>query len=225
VSADACVKEACTPEELKIAQAMLWDHLEGNDCPGMRQQRPIGWKQGAPETWVEGHGDGAMTSTTHCDAMWYIRTRPGVVGGFRAAYQEHGVVAAYGAPSPSACRRLAPQANGHELTRMRTDRMMINLPTSTQNEATLAMAERNYRHGKLNAQGLHTHYNQVCTCFLVAPSSAELTGSAPLLQDGYGDDELICYAILPIFDMNRETGATAIVRECLCSVNGSELSG
>ena len=85
----------------------------------------------------------------------------------------------------------------------RTDRMMINLPTSTQNEATLAMAERNYRHGKLNAQGLHTHYN----------------------QDGYGDDELICYAILPIFDMNRETGATAIVRECLCSVNGSELSG
>ena len=102
--------------------------------------------------------------------------------------------------------------------------MMINLPTSTQNEATLAMAERNYRHGKLNAQGLHTHYNQVCTCFLVAPSSAELTGSVPL-QDGYGDDELICYAILPIFDMNRETGATAIVRECLCSVNGSELSG
>eukprot|EP01052_Picozoa_sp_SAG31_P049687 SAG31_NODE_10996_length_1075_cov_0.922131_2_plen_90_part_00 len=70
--------------------------------------------------------------------------------------------------------------------------MMINLPTSTQNEATLAMAERNYRHGKLNAQGLHTHYN----------------------QDGYGDGELICYAILPIFDMNRETGATAIVREC-----------
>ena len=92
---DACVKEACTPEELKIAQAMLWDHLEGNDCPGMRQQRPVGWKQGAPETWVEGHGDGAMTSTTHCDAMWYIRTRPGVVGGFRAAYQEHDVVAAY----------------------------------------------------------------------------------------------------------------------------------
>ena len=174
---DACVKEACTPEELKIAQAMLWDHLEGNDCPGMRQQRPVGWKQGAPETWVEGHGDGAMTSTTHCDAMWYIRTRPGVVGGFRAAYQEHGVVAAYGAPSPSACRRLAPQANGHELTRMRTDRMMINLPTSTQNEATLAMAERNYRHGKLNAQGLHTHYNQVCTCSLLR--SAELTGSAP----------------------------------------------
>ena len=62
---------------------------------------------------------------------------------------------------------------------MRTDRMMINLPTSTQNEATLAMAERNYRHGKLNAQGLHTHYNQVCTCFLVAPSSAELTRRSP----------------------------------------------
>ena len=45
--------------------------------------------------------------------------------------------------------------------------MMINLPTSTQNEATLAMAERNYRHGKLNAQGLHTHYNQVCTSSLL----------------------------------------------------------
>ena len=50
---------------------------------------------------------------------------------------------------------------------MRTDRMMINLPTSTQNEATLAMAERNYRHGKLNAQGLHTHYNQVRTSSLL----------------------------------------------------------
>ena len=76
--ADACVKEACTPEELKIAQAMLWEHLEGNDCPGMRQQRPIGWKQGAPESWVEGHGDGAMTSTTHCDAMWYWLQGKGV---------------------------------------------------------------------------------------------------------------------------------------------------
>ena len=69
------------------------------------------------------------------------------------------------------------------------DRMMINLPTSTANEHTLRTAQTNFDHGKLNAAGLHTHYN----------------------QDGYGDDELICYAIMPLWDMNRETGATAIV--------------
>lgn len=98
------------------------------------------------------------------DAMWYVRTRPGVVGGFAAAYGEDELLAAY-------------------------DRMMINLPTSTFNEHTLQTARTNYQHGKLNAAGLHTHYN----------------------QDGYGDEELICYAICPLWDMNRETGATAIV--------------
>lgn len=58
-----------------------------------------------------------------------------MVGGFAAAYGEKEVVAAY-------------------------DRMMINLPTSTGNEVVVKQAERHFQHGKLNAQGLHTHYNQ-----------------------------------------------------------------
>ena len=67
--------------------------------------------------------------------------------------------------------------------------MVVNLPTSTGNESALQVAQTDYAHGKLNAAGLHTHYD----------------------QDGFGDDELICYAICPLWDMNRETGATAIV--------------
>jgi hypothetical protein len=96
--------------------------------------------------------------------MWYVRTRLGVVGGFAAAYGESEIIAAY-------------------------DQMVINLPTSTGNANTMRIAQTNYEHGKLNAAGLHTHYD----------------------QDGFGDAELICYAICPLWDMNRETGATAIV--------------
>jgi hypothetical protein len=110
----------------------------------MQQTRPVGWRRGDPTTWRQGmdgdgkvgtYGEGAMTSTTHCEAMWYVRTRPGIVGGFAAAYGDSEVLAAY-------------------------DRMMINLPTSTGNEHTLRTAETRYEHGKLNAAGLHTHWNQ-----------------------------------------------------------------
>lgn len=104
-----------------------------------------------------------MTSTTHCDCLWYVRSLPGVVAGFRAAYDGEPIVSAY-------------------------DRMSINLPTSTGNAASLRVAGVQHEHGKLNASGLHTHFN----------------------QDGHGE-ELICYAILPLWDMNRATGATAIV--------------
>lgn len=102
-------------------------------------------------------------STTHCDAMWYVRTLPGVCGAFAAAYEcsTEDIVASY-------------------------DRMSVNLPTSSGNEAALRVASRKFEHGKLNAQELHTHFN----------------------QDGYGD-ELICYGIMPLWDMNRAGGASA----------------
>ena len=102
-------------------------------------------------------------STTHCDAMWYVRTLPGVCGAFAAAYEctTEDIVAAY-------------------------DRMSVNLPTSSGNEAALRVASRSFEHGKLNAQELHTHFN----------------------QDGYGD-ELICYGIMPLWDMNKAGGASA----------------
>ena len=130
------MKEAATLAELEHARDLLWKHLEGRDCPNQTQPRPVGWQRGKPETWREGHGDGLMTSTTHCDCLWYVRSLAGVVAGFRAAYQEEGIVSAY-------------------------DRMSINLPTSTGNAASLSVAAQSHDYGKLNADGLHTHFNQV----------------------------------------------------------------
>eukprot|EP01052_Picozoa_sp_SAG31_P053979 SAG31_NODE_14109_length_827_cov_0.707418_1_plen_112_part_01 len=74
--ADACVKEACTPEELKIAQAMLWDHLEGNDCPGMRQMRPVGWKQ------VRLKHTHTQTHTHTVCSHFVLRARPAAAAAF-----------------------------------------------------------------------------------------------------------------------------------------------
>ncbi len=88
-----------------------------------------------------------MTSGTHCSAMWFVRSLPGVVKAFETAYGEP-AVASY-------------------------DRLSVNLPTSSGNPAALRVAEQGFSHGKLGANRLHTHYN----------------------ADGYGDDQLICYAI------------------------------
>jgi hypothetical protein len=92
--------------------------------------------------------------------MWYVRSLPGVVRAFEVAYGEP-AVAAY-------------------------DRMSVNLPTSSGNPAALRVASQTFAHGKLNANGLHTHYN----------------------QDGFGDEQLICYAILNLWDMNKAGGAS-----------------
>jgi len=99
--ADACVKEAASPAELEHARDLLWEHLEGRDSPLMRQERPVGWKRDDVSTWRDGHGDGLMTSATHSACMWYIRTLPGVLGGFAAAYGTDEIVSAYaGASAP-----------------------------------------------------------------------------------------------------------------------------
>ena len=54
---------------------------------------------------------------------------------------------------------------------------------------------------------LHTHHNQVRNPR--APLSAVLTLRL-LRKDGFGDSVFICYAILPLYDMNEKTGATSI---------------
>lgn len=154
----ACIKEVASEAELQTARDMLWEHLEGRSEPNMRQTRPVGWKRGVPTTWLEGHGDGLLTSGTHAPAMWFVRSLPGVVRAFEAAYGEP-AVAAY-------------------------DRMSVNLPVTSGNPAALRVAETGYSHGKLNAMGLHTHYN----------------------QDGYGDDQLICYAIFRYSDARNLSG-------------------
>jgi hypothetical protein len=157
--------------ELDRAEDLLWRHLEGVEEASRRmaQKRPIGWRRGQPTTWLEGHGDGLMTSTTHCDSMWYVRSRPGVINAFHAAYgtqDDAELVAAY-------------------------DRMSVNLPVSSRNPGALRMAAATSNHGKFGvAQRMHTHAGQFY--------GPEFSGPE-------------YYAIVPLFDMNRNTGATAVV--------------
>ena len=162
----ACVRSAVAADELVHARNLLWNFLEGHEAPHMTQRRPVGWRRGHPTTWIEGHGDALMTSTTHNESMWFVRSRPGVLAGFAAAYQvpENQLVADF-------------------------DRMSINLPTSSGNEAALRVSDRRYPHGKLGvAQEMNTHWT-----------------------DYYGPDHTNYYAIVPLFDMNQQTGATALV--------------
>jgi len=69
------------------------------------------------------------------------------------------------------------------------DAMSVNRPLSTRSPSVQQRADTTYPHGKLNPARLHTHHD----------------------QEGYGEGELICYGILPLYDMNQATGATAIV--------------
>jgi hypothetical protein len=167
----ACVRGCLSQPELDHAEDLLWRHLEGVEEASQRmvQKRPIGWRRGQPTTWLEGHGDGLMTSTTHCDSMWYVRSRPGVINAFHAAYGTHDdseLVASY-------------------------DRMSVNLPISSGNPTALRVAAATSQHGKFGvAQRMHTHVGQFYGPEFKGPEF---------------------YAIVPLFDMNRHTGATALV--------------
>ena len=167
----ACVHGCMGQPELERAEDLLWRHLEGEEEASRRmaQKRPIGWRRGQPTTWRQGHGDGLMTSTTHCDSMWYVRTRPGVINAFHAAYgtrDDAELVAAY-------------------------DRMSVNLPVSSGNPGALRVAAATSQHGKFGvAQRMHTHVGQFYGPEFKGPEY---------------------YAIVPLFDMNRNTGATALV--------------
>jgi hypothetical protein len=170
----ACIKECLNAEELEIAREMLWQHLEGAETPQTlpdgechRRERPVGWKRDDVTSWTEGHGCGLMTSTVHCDAMWYTRTRVGVNSGFRAAYREDDLTAAY-------------------------DRMSVNLPTATGNKTVLQKAATSYEHGKLDMMDLHTHANTY-------------------YDERNGKPFTDFYSIVPLWDMNKATGATAVV--------------
>jgi hypothetical protein len=167
----ACVRGCMSQAELDRAQDLLWVHLEGVEEASQRmaQKRPIGWRRGQPTTWREGHRDGLMTSTTHCNSMWYVRTRPGVINAFHAAYGTHRdseLVAAF-------------------------DRMSVNLPVSSGNPEALRLAAATSQHGKFGvAQRMHTHVGQFYGPEFKGPEY---------------------YAIVPLFGMNRNTGATALV--------------
>ena len=113
------VVKALSSEEVAEAEDLLWAHLEGREAATRRmtQVRPLGWRRGEPTSWLEGHGDALMTSTTHCDSMWYVRSRPGVLRAFHAAFgtEADELVASY-------------------------DRMSVNLPTSSGNPEALRVA-------------------------------------------------------------------------------------
>ena len=167
----ACVRGSLSALELERAEELLWRHLEGEEeaSKRMAQRRPLGWRRGQPATWREGHGDGLMTSTTHCESMWYVRSRPGVIQAFHAAYgtQEDAVLVAL------------------------YDRMSVNLPVSSGNAGALRLAAMTSRHGKFGvAQRMHTHLGHFY--------GPEFSGPE-------------YYAIVPLFPMNRRTGATALV--------------
>jgi hypothetical protein len=167
----ACVRGALSQPELERAEDLLWRHLEGVEeaTQRMAQRRPVGWRRGQPATWTAGHGDGLMTSTTHCDSMWYVRTRRGVIQAFHAAYgtqSDRELVAVF-------------------------DRMSVNLPVSSGNPAALRVAAATSQHGKFGvAQRMHTHLGQFYGPDFEGPEY---------------------YAIVPLFGMNRNTGATALV--------------
>ena len=112
-----CVRQAVSPEQLDRARELLWQHLEGK---GSVQYEGLRWDRSDPSTWCDfGHGvgraqyrDGLMVSTANSDCAWYVRTRPGVLGAFAAAYGgDTELVAAFDsecsdAPTPLPPRRL-----------------------------------------------------------------------------------------------------------------------
>ena len=78
------------------------------------------------------------------------------------------------------------------------DRMSINLPTSSGNPVTLERAAQSFEHGKFGVmQSMHTHKNGYYDRL-----NEEQTGE-PEYTDYYG--------IVPLWDMNKATGATAVV--------------
>lgn len=167
----ACVRACMSQAELNRAEDLLWRHLEGVEEASQRmaQRRPIGWRRGQPRTWLEGHGDGLMTSTTHCDSMWYVRSTPGVINAFHAAY--------------------GTQDDAELVANF--DRMSVNLPVSSGNPAALRVAAATSQYGKFGvAQRMHTHIGQFYGPDFEGPEY---------------------YGIVPLFDMNRNTGATAVV--------------
>ena len=58
-----------------------------------------GWDPADPRTWLDDHfanpSGGTTAGLEHADFIWYVRTLPGVLAGFAAAYGTDDLVAAY----------------------------------------------------------------------------------------------------------------------------------
>ena len=166
----AVVKEAARPHELEKARELFWSWLEETHYT-KDGSASFGWDRNDPTTWTDaslsegqtlndGYTMGLCGAATHCPAFWYLRTLPGICGGFAAAYGTDDMVTAF-------------------------DRVSIQRPSSCGSPSVAATPRGTQA---FDARQLHTHLN----------------------QDGFGD-ELICYGITSLWDMNKRTGATVIV--------------
>ena len=135
------MKEAARPHELEHARNLFWEWLQephwtkdGNQTHGFDRSDPTTWTD---ESFGEGHtlgggGDGVMGAACHCPAFWYVRTLPGICGGFAAAYGTDELVTAF-------------------------DRMSVQRPSTCGSKAV-----QNIKRGEesFDQRHLHTHFNQ-----------------------------------------------------------------
>ena len=83
----AVIKDCATPAELERARSLLWSDLQATHS----------WDRSKPATWTDAAFDNPTGGTTrameHADFIWYVRTLPGVLAGFAAAYGTDDLVA------------------------------------------------------------------------------------------------------------------------------------
>lgn len=164
-----CVKQVASQDQLEHARRLLWQHL-----------RSHGWIENEPRTYTDdawqersltannaggNPSAGTMGSTAHSEALWYVRSLPGVMNAYATVCdcQPDELIASF-------------------------DRMSINRPATCGEESVTklgATAEM------LDARRLHTHFGQDGGIF---------NGDVPKY-----------YSILSLYDMNKKTGATALV--------------
>ena len=138
----AVVKEAARPAELEMARQLFWDWLQEPHYT-KDGQVTFGWNKDDPTTWgdeslgeghklEEGRVMGVCGAATHCPAFWFVRTLPGIIGGFAAAYGTTDLVTAF-------------------------DRMSIQRPSSCGSPSVI---ETPRGMEAFDARQLHTHFNQ-----------------------------------------------------------------
>ena len=143
------------------ARRLFWEWLETEHYT-KDGHATHGWDRNDPTTWTdesmgEGQelgrgGDGVMgagiaqsqldsfcqgtkrgcRTAAHCDAFWYVRTLPGIIGGFAAAYGTDDLVTAF-------------------------DRMSVQRPSTCGSEAVQSIKRGDEA---FDQRHLHTHFNQ-----------------------------------------------------------------
>ena len=123
------------------ARRLFWEWLETEHYT-KDGHATHGWDRNDPTTWTdesmgEGQelgrgGDGVMGAAAHCDAFWYVRTLPGIIGGFAAAYGTDDLVTAF-------------------------DRMSVQRPSTCGSQAVQSIKRGDEA---FDQRHLHTHFNQ-----------------------------------------------------------------